>query len=168
MARVPRPTRKNHRIPYTLCPFCSYMNAPEIWDQQIVSVSLRIICGKHDSGIVWSECLGCHSFSWVHKDLTWIRSCSYIEPAMRTKSDREYQRRRTTAIREWGSGLCCKCKLLETAVSDTSARRTCIIGCGPPVQECDSFVPIESITLDSKKNPLIAEHRKACGIVSKE
>ena len=133
---------KWHRGDFTTCPHCD-AEAPSLrWDATAVILVTDTVWGKVSGFAVVSECQKCFEKSWVHRDFgqivfmaergTWPKAWGNV--AAKAKRDKN-----VAAARDWAFGLCGKCVRLTSATCDVSARRTCKIGIGPVVMECEKF-----------------------------
>jgi hypothetical protein len=79
---------------------------------------------------ILSECPSCFLQSWVHCGMSCFSSGPWSEEWIAAVEARELEVR-LKALRDWGAGLCHRCKHLETGTVEYHAWRGCIRGTGP-------------------------------------
>lgn len=134
---------KNHRGDFVTCPFCHHEKKNwDDWFELAVTLVLRPADYRAGAVAVWAECDKCFEQSWAHYNFDifgrinrskefpkkWIEVVA--EFARQTKID---------AAEEWCQGLCRLCGKLETVDIGYNAYRSCEIGYGPPLTDCDKF-----------------------------
>ena len=133
-----------HRAGIFECPHCDHEpKSHRGWVDQALRLCLAIVDGKHGSAAVVSECPKCFKLSWVHQDLERMREYSGYPVAWERAAEEERARRHVEALRHWAAGICARCRHLTDGEVTTSDRRTCKIGFGSAVTECNYFEEIK-------------------------
>jgi len=139
-------TSKNHRSDFATCPHCDSEVDYEGWDKAATKANFRLDrFAKHGSAIVISECPRCSGLSWVHVPLDSFKWEENYPRRWKARAVKAIANRQLRALRQWGAGICWKCKNLESGSVTTAARRECIVGCGGPVSSCESFVELTQV-----------------------
>lgn len=129
----------NHRTDFKTCPYCDHKQDYKEWRKCATGFSAKEYFGKHNSGVVVSTCPKCSGESWIHVELSHMQYAGYSKKSWIKKAEIELAKRKLVALREWGAGMCWRCKHLEDGSVTTNAWRHCIIGSGPAQITCDRF-----------------------------
>ena len=136
---------KYHRGDFETCPHCGQKFEDDEWDKHAVDLIIGIVNCVHGRITVVSECPKCFEKSWVHHNFTtfmfddegkWPKG--WNKAAIKEQADRQLR-----ALREWGAGICWKCKKLTGGDISTHAWRNCARGSGPTETACDSFAEFQ-------------------------
>jgi hypothetical protein len=131
----------NHRSDFESCPHCEHQMKDAEWDQCAVELIIEPRCYKSGYVIIMSECPKCHGKSWVHNRMATIAFGCWPQSWKDAVEKRDCEDR-LDALREWGKGLCWRCKKLESGTVDYHAWRNCRGGCGSPEIKCEHFEEI--------------------------
>lgn len=133
-------TQANHRGDFRTCPYCEYRtNDIDDWRQWDSLLVLEPRFYKASAVVVASECPKCFELSWVHATMSYIRTYLAYPEAWEKVVEEKEARMRLEALREWGAGICHRCRHLRSGTIEYHAWRDCVIGSGPPMKQCSRF-----------------------------
>jgi len=144
--KTPDCSHKNHRGDFETCPDCNFKYDWEEWLKDATIFGYGIIDGCHSAGVIVTPCKKCNFLSWTHIQLQGIEYSGIFggNKKLITAAKKELARRKLESLREWGQGICYRCKKLEGGEVTTHAWRHCADGSwGPPEQKCDKFEEID-------------------------
>lgn len=132
-----------HRSDFETCPHCERRFEYRKWNERTVAVAICPVGGHVMKHATLGECPHCEKESWVHHDVSFFRVQRFDggddwKAAVSAIEELESQRN-IQAAREWATGLCGRCRHLESATLNQHARRSCIKGSGSVETECDRF-----------------------------
>lgn len=133
----------SHRSDFRSCPHCDHRLDSDDWDKLSSVLVLDEVQHKHGSVAIVAECPACFESSWVHRPIDSFYSFQGWPDGWVEAAQQERDRRSVQSARDWSAGLCGRCSLLESAVLDTRAWRTCPVGSGPVYTECARFKPVK-------------------------
>ncbi len=135
----------SHRVDFEHCPHCEHRVDIRGWQALSTILVLDEVFCKHGALAIVAECPKCFEPSWVHHPIDSFYEFQGWPPEWIEAAQKEHDRRNVAAAREWATGLCGRCGLLEAGQMTTHAWRQCPLGSGPVRTECERFTPIPPV-----------------------
>ena len=139
-------SRFPHRVDLVSCPWdsCDYVDKDyscSEWLKNTFRIVLRpSLFPKKNCFIFMSYCPACGRTSWQHQSfgsICFLKTCLNFPASVIECLEREYERQKKAREERVKNCICSSCSKLKTLHEDY---RTCNIGMGPVVKECDSFL----------------------------
>jgi hypothetical protein len=132
-------TWDTHRGDFETCPACGHKETIKTWATLAIILVKKPKFFRSGSVVVVNECNQCFEKSWTHESTgsfeyserypeNWKKVVKEIDEALKLQ-----------ALRDWGAGICHKCKHLKSGTVYYHAWRHCKIGTGPAETRCSVF-----------------------------
>lgn len=130
----------DHRGDFETCPSCHRKTWVKLWQKMAHTLYLEPRHIKADSVAVVSKCPICGADSWVHEPMSSFGRYLTMWPKTWQKAVQKHEAKvKLQALRDWGAGICWKCKKLESGTVEYHAWRQCARGSGPAERQCEVF-----------------------------
>ncbi len=132
--------RFDHLGDFKTCEHCGLEQDFPAWQKQATILVIDTVWDKRGSLVTVMECPKCFETMWVHAPFAYFLSDEAYPEEWVVAANKERERRTAIALKEWENGICKTCKHLEKHYMETSGWRSCTIGLGPALTECEIYV----------------------------
>ena len=130
---------QDHRADFETCPSCGHSMTHAQWKRAAHTLCLRPACQKSGNVSVVSECPKCFENTWVHEPMGCFSYGGWPKKWSEAV-ERESERVKLQALRDWAASLCGRCAKLTGGKVEYSTYCYCDGRMGPAeLEECDRF-----------------------------